>query len=487
MITNIEESPLYRIADPRNLAFYGASNSARSMGSNLLMSTLEMGYKGTIYPIHPKEKEVQGFKAYTSILDAPEIPDAAVMVLPTKLVNSALDECGRKGVKSVIIVTAGFKEVGGDGPRLQKEIEETADKYGIRILGPNCIGVANPHKNLNTTFVPYEGKPGFIGLASQSGSFVTQMFNYLSHYGLGFSTAFSVGNEANIDIVDGMEYLALCPNTKVIGLYIEGIKRGREFVDAARAIAPDKPIVALYVGGSETGKKAGFSHTGSLAGPDELYEGVFRQSGIIRAHSINELFDYCWVLGSLPLPRGNRAVVQTNSGGPGAAAADSCGRAGLDLPPLSAETIEKLSDLVPHTGSLNNPVDVTFSRNPQDFYTVIPEILLQDPNVDMLMPYYMTPDAVVQRNIEQMGVSGDKAVVEAKKVMQAFAASVLKMVKEQDKPIVGYSWRDLNESFTKELIDGGFPVFPDAQRAARAMGAMVHYKKLRDKILSAHK
>ena len=267
--------------------------------------------------------------------DLPEVPDLAVIVLPTHVVNETLEACGKKGIRQAVVVSGGFKEVGGGGGELEAELKQIADVYDMKILGPNCLGVANPHYNINTTFVPNEGLPGFVGLASQSGSFVTQLFEYLSGFGLGFSTAFSVGNEAVLDIVDCMEYLGACPHTKVIALYVEGIRRGRAFIEAARAIVPHKPIVAFYVGGSKAGKAAGFSHTGAMAGPDALYDGMFRQAGIIRARSVVELFDFCWVLGALPIPEGNRVVIQTHSGGPGAAAADACGRAGLRLSTLS--------------------------------------------------------------------------------------------------------------------------------------------------------
>ncbi|MEJ2025659.1 MAG: CoA-binding protein, partial [Deltaproteobacteria bacterium] len=346
-----------------------------------------LGFPGKLYPIHPTLDQVQGIRAYRSVLDLPETPELAVMVLPTRVVPELLEECGRKGVKSVIIVSGGFKEVGGEGVTLQSRIISIADLYRMRFLGPNCIGVVNSHSRLNTTFFPYDTAPGFIGMASQSGSFVTQMFGYLRRFGIGFSSAISVGNEANIDIVDCLQYLAACPHTKVIALYIEAIRRGREFLQVARSVTPHKPIVAFYVGGSEAGKRAGFSHTGAMAGPDRLYDGVFRQSGIIRARSIEELFDFCWTLGSCPLPKGNRVVIQTHSGGPGAAAADACSRAGLRLPSLSPATREKLAPLVPLTGSTNNPVDLTFTKNPRDYFHPIPKTLLEGEETDGLLVY----------------------------------------------------------------------------------------------------
>jgi acetyl-CoA synthetase (ADP-forming) len=482
MLKDITESPLYRIANPQSLAFFGASNNVQSMGTNQLLSVMSMGFEGKIFPIHPKEETVQGMKAYKSVLDLPETPDAAVMVLPTRIVTQSLDECGRKGIRHVIIVSGGFKEVGGEGVALERELVETAANHGIRILGPNGLGVANPHHKLNTTFIPHEGKPGFIGLASQSGSFVTQMFGYLARHGLGFSTAFSAGNEANTDIVDCMEYLGACPHTKVIAMYVEGIRRGRAFVEAAREISKHKPIVAYYVGGSETGKKAGFSHTGAMAGPDELYRGMFRQGGVIRAQSVTELFDFSWVLGGQPRPKSNRVVIQTHSGGPGAAAADMCGRSGLELPALASDTLEKLAEYIPHTGSMNNPVDITFSRNPLDFYSGIPNALLGDKNTDIVLMYLLTPTLLMRRAMEHMGVSKETLNDEAVKMLQAQAQALLDLVKKTDKPIVGYTWGSAEEPFYKMLLEGGFPVFIGAERAARALGAMVRYNRLREKL-----
>ncbi|MCG6880473.1 MAG: CoA-binding protein, partial [Deltaproteobacteria bacterium] len=207
MIKFIEESPLFRIANARSMVFFGASNNILSMGTHLLSAALAAGFKGAIYPVHRKEKTVQKLTAYEKVEDLPEVPDLAIIVLPTHVVNETLEACGKKGIRHAVVVSGGFKEVGGDGGEREAELKEIALTYHIKILGPNCLGVANPHHNLNTTFIPNEGLPGFVGLASQSGSIVTQLFEYLSGFGLGFSTAFSVGNEAVMDIVDCMEYL----------------------------------------------------------------------------------------------------------------------------------------------------------------------------------------------------------------------------------------------------------------------------------------
>lgn len=482
MLKNIQDSPLYNMANPKSVVFFGASNNLSAMGSNILNSLIKGGFKGTIYAVNPKENEVQGFKAYKSVLDLPEVPDLAVLVVHTSIVCRTIDECGRKGVKRAVVVSAGFKEVGGDGIQLEKELVETAARYGIRILGPNCLGVANLHLRMNTTFFPLPEKAGFIGLASQSGSFVTQVFNYLEQYNLGFSTAFSVGNEANVDIVDCLEYLGACQDTKVIALYIEGIKRGRAFVETARAIVPHKPIVALYVGGSETGRKAAFSHTGSMAGPDKLYDGIFRQSGVVRAGSLVEMFDMCWTLGSSPLPAGRNLIIQTNSGGPGAAAADACGRLGLSLPSLAPDTLEKLKPYVPHTASVNNPIDLTFTRNPMDYTTVIPEILAGDSRSDILLIYFLMPYLMVIDTLKQMGLEHEKAVEEAAKLVDSQADIIARLIKTSGKPVVGFTYRKLDERSIWSLIERGVPVFPCEERTARALNALCLYRELKEKI-----
>ena len=405
MTGSIEDSPLFPIANPRSIAFFGASNNFTTMGTMQLASMIRMGYEGAVYPVHLKETEVLGYKAYTSVMDLPEIPDLAFIVLPTRVVCQIMEECGRKGIKRAIVISGGFREGGEEGAKLEEELKEIAAKYQIRFLGPNCIGVANPHHKLNPTPFPYEGPAGYIGLASQSGSFVTQMFDYLKPLGLGFSAAFSVGNEASIDLVDCLEYFGACDKTKVIALYIEGIRRGKEFIETARSIVPHKPIVALYIGGTETGKRAGTSHTGALAGPDDLYNGMFRQSGVLRCGSIAELFDFCWTLGSLPAPKNRGVVVQTHSGGPGANAADALGRVGLELTDLSKETSETLRPFFPHTASIGNPVDMTFSRNSMDLFSTIPRILIEDQNTGSLLVYFISQAKMMARPMEGMGLS----------------------------------------------------------------------------------
>ena len=475
MICNIKQSPLFPIVNPKSIAFFGASNRFSSMGTNQLGSLISLGFEGSIYPIHPKEKRVLELRAYRSVQDLPEIPDLAVLVLPTGIVPRVMEECGRKGIRHAIVVSGGFNEVGGEGAALEKQLKAAADRYDICFLGPNCLGVANPHHKFNVTFLPFEGRAGFVGLVSQSGSLITQMFGYLDRAGLGFSSGISVGNEANVDIVDGMQYLAACPNTRVIALYIESIRRGRAFIELARSIVPFKPIVAFYAGGSEAGQRASFSHTGAMAGPDSLYDGVFRQCGVIRADSIPELFDFCRVLGTCLKPGSNRVIIQTHSGGPGAAAADACSRNGLQLPQISDAILAKLTPLVPHTGSVNNPVDLTFSRNPMDYFADIPDTLLAEPAAAGLLMYFLTPGRLIRRTMESLEIPPDKIPELTEKLFNDQAGSLAALVKKHQKPVLGFTFQSPDNLFIQKLFEQDIPVLPSPERAARAMSALVRY------------
>lgn len=480
LMSEFENHPLYRLMHPRSVAFWGASNNPMAMGSVQLGELLAMGFSGPIYPIHPTQKEVLGLPAYARVTDVPKPVDLAVLVLPTKVVPEVLEDCGKKGIKFAIIVSAGFAETGSEGQALQQQIIAIAKHYGIRFLGPNCIGAVNPRHKLNTTFYPYEAMPGFIGMASQSGSFITQMFIHLAKFGLGFSQGMSVGNEAVTDVIDCLDYLGACPWTKVIGLYLEGIRRGMDFIRIAKEVSQKKPVVAYYVGGSASGRQAGLSHTGALAGRDEVYSGAFGQTGVIRATSIEELFDFCWVLGSQPLPKGNRIAILTNSGGPGAAAADAAERSGLVLAQFSDATQEALSALLPHTASFTNPVDMTFARNQTDYYDTIPRILLEDEGVDCLFMYFLMPHKrlIVSTLMAMTGVSGDLQAM-ANEFVISQASAVTSLAAKYGKPLIGASFYTRNELFIRELQDRGLPVLPSPERAVRALGALTRYATFR--------
>lgn len=482
MPSSVEQHRLYPLTTPGSLAFFGASNNYSSMGTIILRALLDFGYNGAVFPVHPKETTVQDLKAYNRVEDIPTVPDLAVIVLPTRIVCETIAVCGEKGIRNAIIVSGGFKETGPEGAERERELIEIADRYGIKIIGPNCLGITNTHHRLNTTPHRYPGAPGFVGLVSQSGSFVTQMFTYLENRGIGFSTAFSIGNEANTDMVDCLEYLGACPHTKVIALYVEAIRRGRDFVETARKITPHKPIVALYVGGSETGRKAALSHTGSMSGPDELYEGIFRQSGIVRAASLAELFDFCMAFGQLPEPAGGNVFVQTHSGGPGAVAADACGRAGLNLPEPAASTRAKIVELVPATGSIKNHIDVTFTKDIVQFFSSLPQALLEDPECHLLLLYYYLPADMIKRALVRMGVPRGELDTKINEIAKMMCHNIKQMIDTQKKPIVCFSYQERSETAMKMLAQSGVPFYHGPEGAIRSIRAMVDYRQYKQKL-----
>ncbi len=280
------------------------------------------------------------------------MPDLVVFIVPNKAMTTLLADFGKIGTKRAIIVTAGFKETGAAGRNMEEQINAVAQQYGIRFVGPNCLGIINSEISLNTTVAPFTTGPGLLGFASQSGTYVTQVLPYLRKKGIRFSKAISLGNEANIDIVDALEYLGEDEQTKAIILYIEGIRDGRRFVEVARRITPHKPVVAQYVGGSASGARAGSSHTGAMAGPDFLYDGIFKQAGIIRVHSIEDLYAHGWTLATQPPLRGKRVGVVTNSGGPGTSIAYTCDQAGMEVPRFSDRLQEEIRPQIePHASA----------------------------------------------------------------------------------------------------------------------------------------
>jgi acyl-CoA synthetase (NDP forming) len=263
-------NPLHLLLNPQSIATAGASNNPMKMGTLQALSILKDGWQGTFYPLHPTEKTVLGHKAYASPHDLPAPPDLTLLVVPTAQVVPLIEAFAAIGTKRAIVISAGFKETGAEGWRLEEQLKEIVAASGIRLLGPNCMGVINTAISLNVTVAPLEKRLGRLGLASQSGTYVTQTLAYLKERGIRFSKAVSCGNEADIDIIDALEYLGEDEQTKAIILYIEGIRDGRRFVETARRITPVKPVLAQYVGGSAAGARAGLSHTGALAGPDLL-------------------------------------------------------------------------------------------------------------------------------------------------------------------------------------------------------------------------
>jgi acyl-CoA synthetase (NDP forming) len=312
-------------------------------------------------------------------------------------------------------------------------------------------------------------------MVSQSGSFITQMFEYLARMGMGFSTAISVGNEADIDMVAGLQYLAVCEHTQVITLYIETIRDPEAFIQVAKSITPRKPIVAYYVGGSESGRQASLSHTGALSGPDALYEGLFRQTGIIRASTIEEMFDISTILANKIWPQGDRVIIQTHSGGPGAVAADACDREGLAVASLPPSLKKQLADVVPHTGTVGNPLDITFSKDRLAYFSSIPDCLLSADHYDMLLVYLLMPEQMIARVLRSMAVPEDQIESETSKLIDEVADSFSRVSRAHGKPVIGFTFHGQDSAAIKFFQNRNIPVMSSPHRAARAIAAVSRY------------
>jgi acetate---CoA ligase (ADP-forming) len=379
---------------PRSVAVIGASNRQGSVGRAIFTNILLNEYAGTVYPVNPKDRSISGVRSYPSVQDLPESVDVAVVVVPAAIVPEVTEECGKKGVKSLIIISAGFKEVGHDGAVLESQVTALARKYSMRMIGPNCLGTINtdPQVRLNASFASQMPLQGSIAFASQSGAVGEAVIDYAASQGIGFSKFISVGNKADVNENDVLEYLQTDQQTKVILLYIEDIVNGRKFVDTVTRVTQDKPIIAVKAGVSPEGAKAASSHTGALAGSDEAYNAILIQSGVIRVESIIDLFDYARAFAKQPPPRGNRVAIITNGGGPGIMATDASVRYGLQISQFSEATKTKLRAGLPKEASVNNPIDLIGDAQADRYELALQA--LQDESVDCGL-VLLTPQAMV--------------------------------------------------------------------------------------------
>ncbi len=366
--------------DPESVAVIGATPKEGKVGYAILNNL--KNFKGKVYAINPKYREVLGFPCYPSILDAPDV-ELAVIAVPAKAVNPVLEQCGEKGVKYAVVITAGFREAGKEGAKLEKEMVEICRKYGIKLVGPNCLGIINTHNGLNATFASTQPKPGNIAFLSQSGAFIIAVMEYFKNTNEGFSKIVSMGNKAVLDEADIMEMLKGDPYTDVIMLYIEGINDGRKFMDVAEKVGKVKPVVAMKSGKTDAGAKAASSHTGSIAGSYQACLAAFRQSGVIPADSPEDLFDFARLLSKYREVEGGVAIV-TNSGGPGVMAADAIESYGLKMASFSKETIEKLREMLPPEANIYNPVDVLGDADAERYVKAI-ECVADDENVGTII------------------------------------------------------------------------------------------------------
>ncbi len=480
----MSESPLHRMLNPRSIATVGAGNNPMKMGAIQALSIVKDGFPGKFYPVHPNEQEVFGYKAYPSALDLPEAPDLVMFVLPASLVVSILDDFGKIGTRRAIIITAGFREIGPKGKELEEQLKETAARHGIRFLGPNCMGIINSALPLNVTVCPLAGGPGRLGMASQSGTYITQVLPYLQKRGIRFSKAISVGNEADLDIIDALEYLGADEQTKAVALYIEGLKDGRRFLETARRIVPHKPVVAQYVGGTSAGARAGSSHTGAMAGPDYLYDGLFKQGGVIRVHSVEDLYNQGWILANQPPLKGPRVAVLTNSGGPGSAMANTCSEGGLEVPAFSVSLQEEIRKLIPPQGATGNPVDLTFHMDTRILSSTLPELILKSGEVDGLVMHGLMGSGFLKAIYPHLadlfaGMSEEDFLKKLEQDLEGPASLPGRI----GLPVVLSSFFGREDNYTTAFQDHGVPVMDAPEKAARGMVALYRYNLIKEKMV----
>jgi len=446
------------ILSPRSIAVVGASSRPGSLGLAVFRNLLVGGYQGILYPVNPKARSVQGVKAYPSLKDIPDQVDMAVLIIPPEHVEGVIEEAAQKGIKGCMVITAGFKEIGGEGVELERRVRATARGHGIRLLGPNCLGAANTNRevSMNATFARTMPKPGNIAFVSQSGAMCVAVLDYAAGRNMGFSKYVSIGNKADINEVDLLRYLRDDPDTKVIIMYLEDIADGQAFIEVARDITltAGKPILALKVGRSAEGARAAASHTGSLAGSDTAYDAIFMQGGIQRVEGVSALFNYTLAFSTQPLPKGNRIAIVTNSGGPGIMATDALIRPGITLARLSEETKEKLRGRLPPTASVHNPVDVIGDADAQRYDAAI-RYTLEDENVDGAI-VILAPAATTE-------------ILETAKI-------VPRVAKDIGKPILCafMGLGDVSEGVSY-LEQNGVPNYVFPEEASRTMSAMVRY------------
>ena len=476
------ENPLHTIMAPRSIAIVGASNNPANMGTIQFLNLLHSGFPGPVYPIHPKETQVFGITAYARVEDLPEVPDLAMLVLPGRLVPEMMARFGAIGTRHAVIITAGFGETGEDGKALQHALDEAAGRHAMRYLGPNCMGLVNTRLPLNVTAAPLVSPPGHLGLISQSGTYITQTLQYLHKRGVRLDKAVSVGNEASTDLVDVLDYMAEDPQIRAIGMYIECIRRPAAFLEAARRITPRKPIIAQYVGGTRAGARSGSSHTGALAGPDRIYDGLFKQAGIIRTNAIEDVYRFGQALAVQPLPAGGRVGILTNSGGPGTAMADTLDRLGMQVPAFSDALQARLRKILPGHASTANPVDLTFHVDMTLMAKTLPEAILGAGEVDALLIHGIMDTGwadlayPVFRDIVQVSRE------EFRKMMQADVAGLIEMPTRFGKPVMVSTFFGRNDQAARSLQDGGIPVFSSPEKAAAAMATLGAYHRNRSGI-----
>ncbi len=453
---------LDKMFKPESVAIVGASNSEGKIGYIVVDNMVSCGFEGTIFPINPKNDEVQGLTAYKSILDLPEIPDLAVICIPSMGVNGVLEECGQKGVKNVVVITAGFKEVGGEGIELEKKLVEIKEKYDINLIGPNSLGITDSQAPINCSFSQSMTPNGNMAFISQSGAMMVAIIDWSEISGIGFSKCISLGNKAGINEIELIHELAEDDETAVILLYLESVTQDEDFIRSIREVSKKKPVIVLKSGSSAAGAAAASSHTGALAGSDNAFNTSFRQAGIFRVETMDELFKVGLAFSRCPLPKGRNVGIITNAGGGGVISVDAMEKYNLNIAKLSEETTKKLDEVIPDEGTSNNPIDV-LGDAPTSRYQDTLDILLKSDDVDSLI-VIVCPTAKADTD----GIAD--ALVEAYKA-------------RGNKPVLAVNMGGPSFDYANEvLMENGIPTYVFPEVAIEALYYLTEFAELQDKV-----
>jgi acetyltransferase len=446
--------PLDVFFSPKTVAVIGATETPNSVGRTVLWNLVTSPFGGTVYPVNPKRPSVLGVKAYKTVSDIPEDVDLAVIVTPPPSIPGIIRECGENGVRGAVVISAGFKEIGSEGAELERQLLLAAQAAGIRVIGPNCLGVMSPLSGLNATFATTIARPGSVGFISQSGALCTAVLDWSLKEMVGFSAFLSVGSMVDVGWGDLIYYLGNEPKTRSIVIYMESIGDARSFLSAAREVALNKPIIIIKPGRSAAAAKAAASHTGSLTGSDEVLEAAFRRSGVLRVRNIADLFYMAEVLSRQPRPRGPRLTIVTNAGGPGVLATDALIMGGGELAELTPATMEAYNAVLPATWSHNNPVDIIGDASPERYAKAL-QIAANDPNSDGML-VILTPQAMTDPT--------------------QIAEQLKPLAKQEGKPVLA-SWMGGVDVAAGEAIlnRANIPTFPYPDTAARAFNYMWQY------------
>jgi len=438
----------------RSVAVVGASKKAGKIGHEILRSLIEGDYRGRVYAINPRAEEILGLKCYGSVLEIPNEVDLAVLSIPPRAVPDVVEECGKKGIKAIVIVSGGFKEIGAEGAEMERKCVEIARKYGMRIIGPNCIGIFDGDTRLDTFFQSRERmlRPpkGNIAFLTQSGTFGCAFLEWAAEDGIGISKFISYGNRADVDEADLIRYLGRDPETKVIAIYAESISDGRKFMETCREVSRLKPIVVLKSGRTKEGSMAAVSHTGSIAGSYRIISAAFKQCGVIEVKTFDELYGVSKALSMLPLAAGPRIAMVTNGAGPCVMATDEIIQRGMKLADYSEKTKKKLRRQLPSYAQVGNPVDLTGSATLRD-YEISMRTLLEDLSVDILMVFFVFQDTPLEKEI----------------------VYVVPKMRKYGKPIIAVAaGGPFTKKQSRELESRGIPVFSSSERAVAAAQAL---------------